>query len=116
MEDLGKEYWSLANAITAFAVAQSLVLAYALGGPAGDRIRSAKSFVTVAMGVAALVYSVAVWFCNHAQVVLLKPDHPPVAECLLAITMAGRIVAIIGYNAFGAWLLHNTGIRSTPPN
>jgi hypothetical protein len=113
MEDLGKEFWSLANAITAFAVAQSLVLAYALGGEAGDKIRSAKKIVTPAIVIAALVYSVAVWFCNHAQVALLTPANQG-AEYLLTITMIGRIVAIFGYNAFGMWLLTHTGIKPMP--
>jgi hypothetical protein len=117
----------LANAITAFAVAQSLALAYALAGNSGNSIRSKKDGVTVAIAGAALVFCVAVWFCNHAQTALLTvpastdaspmPAGPSLAtiKCFLAATMVGRMLAIGGYAVFGIWLLRSTGQKSLPP-
>ena len=114
MDMLGKEYWSLANAITAFAVAQSLAFAYALAGQAGDNIRSKRELVAFGIGVAAFVFSAAVWFCNHAQIALLDDGARAKAGCLLTITMIGRIAAILGYNTFAMALLYCTGRKPAP--
>lgn len=103
MTDPGSEFWSLANAITAFAVAQSLVFAYAVAEH-GDRIRSIRYSVTCGIGIGIVAFCFAVWFCNHAQTELLG-NAEPVRACLLWWTMIGRMLAIAGYAAFGLTVL-----------
>lgn len=103
MTELGSEYWTLANAITAFAVAQSLVFAYAVAQH-GERIRSIRGTVTLGILFGVVAFCFAVWFCNHAQTELLG-GAPPKRVCLLWWTMVGRTLAIIGYAGFGLSIL-----------
>src|SRR5262245_41992145 len=105
MEELAKDYWSLANGITAFAVAQSLAFAYALTKDGSARIHAKEEAVTWAIVLAAGAFCVAVWFCNHAHIALLTeaaaaPDGKPLSggiRCTLTGTMLGRMGAIIVY-------------------
>jgi hypothetical protein len=71
MDELAKNYWSLANGITAFAVVQSLAFAYAMTKDGAERIRSRRDAVTWGIALAALAFSAAVWFCNEGHIEFL---------------------------------------------
>jgi hypothetical protein len=111
----GKEFWSLANAITAFAIAQSLAFAYALAGEDGEKIQKMRNFVSPAIVAAGIAFCVAVWFCHYAHTKLLRSAKDQGSSgspnaCLLTITMIGRVAAIAGYAAFAVKLLSDAAV------
>lgn len=105
---IGKQYWSLANAITAFAVLQSLAFVYALAEDSA-KIRSVEPIVTWAIAGSIVVYVLAVALCHRAQTSTLPQDSRlDSARSWLFWTMVGRAFAIVLFGAFGLAILYGT--------
>jgi hypothetical protein len=117
MDELAKNYWSLANGITAFAVVQSLAFAYAMTKDGAERIRSQREAVTWGIALAAFAFSAAVWFCNegHIEFLVAAATQPgSITEglkCTLTLTMLGRVGAILGYAGFALYILRTSGSK-----
>ena len=68
--EYGKDFWSVSNALTAFAVAQSIVFLVAVGPHQSDlyvAVRDNQPLVVAAIPVATAIYIGIIVFCHHAQ-------------------------------------------------
>jgi hypothetical protein len=102
--DLTKLMWDLANGITAFAVVQGLVFAYACAKKEiGDAINRKTTKLAIAAMVAliAIGQCVAVYWCG-AKLCGLDPDH---CELHSEVT-TGRILCVVGLLAFSIIILY----------
>jgi len=95
--EYAKEFWTLANIITAFAVFQ--MIAYLFSAGANDsKIRSGiiqiRRAILVGIVVATLLYSIGVWLLGNWQIELLERNGLQSLSYSLRWVQSGRVVVI----------------------
>ena len=111
--EITKLVWDLANGITAFAVVQGLVFAYACAKKEiGDAInrKTIKLAIAVMVVLIAIGQCMAVYWCG-AKLCGLDPDH---CELHWEVT-AGRILCIVGLLAFSIIILYTRQLFARKP-
>jgi len=113
--EYAKEFWSVANAITAFAILQ--MIAYLLSAGASDsKIRSGviaiRSGILIGIVIATVFYSVVVWLLGNWQIKLLEGKGLTSLSDLLGWIRLARVVAIGLTGIVGFWI---TLILEPPP-
>ncbi len=102
--DLAKLVWDVANGITAFAVAQSLVFAYSCAKKEiGDVLnrKALKLAIAAMLALIAIVQCLAVWRCG-VNLCELDPGH---CELHSEVTF-GRMLCVGGLLAFSIIILY----------
>jgi hypothetical protein len=111
--DLAKLLWDLANAITAFAVVQSLVFAYACAKKdIGDVLnrKALKLAIAVMVALIGIGQCLAVWWCG-TELCTLDADH-----CNLHFEATiGRVCCIGGLLIFSIIILFARQLLARKP-
>jgi hypothetical protein len=108
MADYSSQFWSLANAITAFSVAQVIAVLIALGQyPClALGVAEAIELVLVVSIVFPIFYGSGVCLCHYAEVAFLGEAVTRAQRQWLRKAMYGRLAAILLFTAFfyaGVW-------------
>ena len=108
MAEYGSHFWSLANAITAFSIAQVIGILIALGQYPYlvSGVAKATMLVFFLSLIFTVLYGFAVYWCYCAEVAFLKDTVTEVQREWLWRAMLGRLVAIVLFGlAFwvGVW-------------
>jgi hypothetical protein len=95
--DYAKDFWNLANIIIGFAVVQSITFAIAIGPKTSDlavTISKQVTFVASLVGIATILYVLAVGYCQWVNWRLLGNNMSPELAGYLKIWNIVRLVAV----------------------
>jgi hypothetical protein len=110
--DYAREYWSLANVIVGFAIAQALSFVLTIGSGQGllaQRVGEKSGVVVFAVAISTLFYSVLIFGCQYATLDLLNRQISVGLDFWFRTLNAARIVIVIAVNCACAWLALSLG-------
>ena len=101
--EYGREFWSTANAVTGFALAQNLIFYVAVGPHCGalfNAVAGQSPLVEWAIVFATAVYVGVIAFCHVARRRLSGPRTSDRLKSLLAWWLACQLALVVLLNAF----------------
>lgn len=115
--EYAKEFWSAANAVTAFAIVQMIAYLFSVGGSDSkirDDVARGRAIVVIAILVATGFYGGTVWLLGVWQINLLPQSGIEPLICDLAVINWARLGVVILTGAFGLWITATVQPQRSP--
>lgn len=116
--DHAQNYFNLANAITGFAIVQSIsfIIAFGTSTDFAGNVEKIDGWLAVLLGtsLAAVLYITAVYCCGCAELRLMPSEECKVRR-LTKVTIAGRLGAIVAFSLFTLVMLIKITVHCAQP-